>query len=80
MVNLRRNVTWLGFASNKLLPSLSTLADDISGVSATSLGLVKGNIAINLLPVLALSSESELVLWFSIWDLVDTEPFIGGSQ
>ena len=34
----------------------------------------------NLLLVLALSSESELVLGLSIWDLVDTEPLIGGPQ
>lgn len=30
--------------------------------------------------VLALASESELVLWLSIWDLVDAEPLIGCSQ
>lgn len=33
-----------------------------------------------LLLVLALSSESELVLWLSVWDFVDSEPFICGSQ
>ena len=30
--------------------------------------------------VLALAGESELVLWLSVWDLVDAEPLIGGSQ
>ena len=30
--------------------------------------------------ILALSSESELVLWLSVWDFVDSEPLIGGSQ
>ena len=32
MFILRRNVTWLSFASDELLPSLSTLAYNISGV------------------------------------------------
>ena len=30
--------------------------------------------------VLALAGESELVLWLSVWDLVDAEPLIGRSQ
>ena len=30
--------------------------------------------------VLALAGERELVLWLSIWDLVDAEPLIGRSQ
>ena len=34
----------------------------------------------NILLVLALSSESKLVLWLSIWDLVDSEPFICSPQ
>lgn len=34
----------------------------------------------SLLLVLALSSESELVLRLSVWDLVDSEPLIGSSQ
>jgi len=59
-----RNITWVGLASDELLPSFSTLTDDIRGV----------------LSVFALSSECELVLRLSIWDLIDTEPFIGGPQ
>ena len=35
---------------------------------------------VNILLVLALSSESKLVLWLSIWDFVDTEPFISSPQ
>ena len=35
-VNLRRDITWLGLASDELLPGLSTLTDDISGVSVTA--------------------------------------------
>lgn len=34
----------------------------------------------NSLLVLALSSESKLVLWLSIWDFVDSEPLICSSQ
>jgi hypothetical protein len=30
--------------------------------------------------VLALPSESKLVLWLSIWDFVDTEPLISSPQ
>ena len=30
--------------------------------------------------VLALAGESELVLWLSIWNLVNAEPLIGRSQ
>jgi hypothetical protein len=30
--NLRRDVTWLGLASNELLPSLSTLTDNVGGI------------------------------------------------
>lgn len=34
----------------------------------------------HLLLVLALSGESELVLWLSVWDFVDSEPFICSPQ
>jgi hypothetical protein len=30
--------------------------------------------------VLALSSESKLVLWLSVWDFVDSEPFVCSPQ
>lgn len=33
-----------------------------------------------LLLVLALAGERELVLWLSVWDFVDSEPLICGSQ
>ena len=80
-VNLRRDITWLGLASDELLPSLSTLTDDISGVPVTALASHTAPILWrNLLLILALSGESELVLWLSVWDLVDTEPLICGSQ
>lgn len=81
MFNLRRDVTWLGLASDELLPSLSTLADNISGVPVTALAShTKSKLGPNPLLVFALASESKLVLWLSVWDFVDTEPFIGGSQ
>jgi len=51
-------------SSDELLPSLSTLTNDIGSV----------------LLVLALAGESELVLWLSVWDFVDSEPLIGSSQ
>lgn len=60
----QRNVTLVGLASDKLLPCLSALPDDIHGV----------------LLVLALAGEGELVLWLSVWDLVDAEPFVGGAE
>jgi hypothetical protein len=33
-----------------------------------------------ILLILTLSSESKLVFWLSVWDLVDSEPFICSSQ
>jgi len=35
---------------------------------------------VGILLVLALSRESELVLRLSIWDLIDTEPLVGGPE
>lgn len=64
MVDSRRNITRLRLASNKLLPRLSTLMDDVHRV----------------LLVLALAREGELVLGLSIGDLVDTEPLVRGAQ
>jgi hypothetical protein len=63
-MNSRRDITWLGFASDEFLPSLSTLANDIGSV----------------LLVLALAGECKLVLWLSVWDFVDSEPLICGPQ
>jgi len=59
-----RNITRIGLASDQLLPRLSALTNNISCI----------------LLILALSSESKLVLWLSIWDLVDSEPFICSPQ
>lgn len=56
--------TLRGLASDELLPSLGALTDDIHGVLA----------------VLALAREGELVLRLAIWDLVDTEPLVGGTE
>jgi hypothetical protein len=53
-----------GLAGGKLLPGLGALADDVHGV----------------LLVLALAGEGKLVLGLAIWDLVDTEPLVGGTE
>jgi hypothetical protein len=53
-----------GLASGKLLPGLGALADNLHGV----------------LLVLALAGEGELVLGLAVWDLVDAEPLICGTE
>jgi hypothetical protein len=53
-----------GLASGKLLPGLGALADNVHSV----------------LLVLALAGEGELVLGLAIWDLVDAEPLICGTE
>jgi hypothetical protein len=53
-----------GLASDETLPGLTALADNIKSVAL----------------VLALASESELVLGLAIGNLVDTEPLIGGTE
>lgn len=53
-----------GLAGDETLPSLGALTDNIHGV----------------LPILALASESKLVLGLAVGDLVDAEPLIGGSE
>lgn len=58
------NLTWVGGSLDQLVPSLSTLGNNLVGV----------------LLVLALTGEGELVLWLSVRDFVDSEPFVGGSQ
>jgi hypothetical protein len=78
--NIRRNITRVGLASDELLPSLSTLTNDISGVPDFLLALCSLQLGLHLLLVLALSSESKLILRLSIWDLVDSEPLIGSPQ
>ena len=34
----------------------------------------------SVLLVLSFTGESELVLWLAVWDLVDSEPFVGGTE
>ena len=58
------NITTLLLARNETFPSITAFADDLLGI----------------LLVLAFSTESELVLRLSIWDLVDTEPFVGRTE
>ena len=58
------DVTTLLFASDQSVPCIAALADDLLGV----------------LLVLAFTTEGELVLGLSIWNLVDTEPFVGGAE
>lgn len=58
------NTVGRGLAGDETLPSLGALTDNIHGV----------------LPILALASESKLVLGLAVGDLVDTEPLIGGSE
>jgi len=51
-------------ASDQTFPSITAFADDLLGV----------------LLVLAFTTESELVFGLAIWNLVDTEPFVGRSE
>lgn len=57
-------ISTLLLAGNQTLPSITALSDDFFGV----------------LLVLALSAEGKLVFGLSIWDFVDTEPLVGGSE
>ena len=58
------NFALWSLARDELLPSLGALAHNIHGILA----------------VLALAREGELVLGLAIWDLVDTEPLVGGTE
>lgn len=51
-------------AGNQTLPSVTALSDDFFSV----------------LLVLALSAEGKLVFGLSVWDFIDTEPLVGGSE
>lgn len=57
-------ITTLLLASDQAFPGITAFSDDFLCVFL----------------VLAFSAEGELVLWLSVWDLVDTEPFISGSE
>jgi hypothetical protein len=63
-VNIQAEVLLGRLASGKLLPGLGALADNVHGV----------------LLVLALAGEGELVLGLAVWDLVDAEPLICGTE
>ena len=54
----------LGLARDESVPGIAALPDDLERVLA----------------VLALAAERELVLWLSVWDLVDAEPFIRRAE
>ena len=58
------DVSSLLLASDQAFPGITALADDF----------------LSILLVLAFTAEGELILRFSIWDLVDTEPFVGSSE
>ena len=81
--DLQRDLAGLGLAGDELLPRLSALTDDVSGVPGVLLArgpLASGNFSGCALLVLALAGESELVLRLSVWDLVDAEPLIRSPQ
>lgn len=58
------DASWLLLSSDESVPRIATLTDDLLGV----------------LLVLAFTAESELILRLSVWDLVDTEPLVGGPE
>lgn len=62
--NIQAEVLLGGLASRKLLPGLGALTDNVHGV----------------LLVLALAREGKLVLRLAVWDLVDAEPLVGGTE
>jgi len=59
-----RNFSSISLAGNESLPCLCTFTDNVSSI----------------LLVLAFTSESKLILWLSVWDLVDTEPLVCGAE
>jgi len=58
------NISSLGLAPDQFLPRIAALSDDFLGVFL----------------VLAFTAEGKLVLWLSVWDLVDSEPLVGSSE
>lgn len=54
----------LRLARDELLPCFGAFANNVHRIFA----------------VLALAGEGKLVLWLAVWDLVDTEPLVGGAQ
>lgn len=58
------DVTALLLASNETFPSIAAFADDL----------------LSILLVFAFAAECELVLGLSVWDLVDTEPFVRSTE
>jgi hypothetical protein len=64
VVHLQVDVTRLLLSGDQPLPSITALPDDLQ----------------RILAVFALATESKLILWLSIWDLVGAEPFVLRSQ
>jgi hypothetical protein len=60
----QRHTARRSLASDQALPCIAALVDDF----------------LSVLLVLAFTTEGELVLGLSIWDLVDAEPLIGGTE
>lgn len=58
------DATLVRLPGDQSLPSITALSNNLLGVFL----------------VLAFTTESELVLWLAIWDLVDSEPFVGCSE
>ena len=64
VIHLQADVTRLLLPGDQPLPSITVFPDDLQ----------------HILAGLALAAESKLILWLSIWDLVDAEPFVRRSQ
>ena len=62
--HLRFNILLIGGTVDEVLPGFVGFKNNIGGV----------------LLVLSFTGESELVLWLAVWDLVDSEPFVGGTE
>lgn len=58
------DAAFVRFSSDQSLPSIAALSNDLLGVFL----------------VLAFAAEGKLVLGLAIWDLVDSEPFVTGSE
>ena len=63
-INSQADIPSLSLAGDQSLPRIRTLPDDFHSI----------------LLVLAFAAESELVFWLAIWDLVDTEPLVCGTE
>ena len=57
---LQVNVTWSLFTYDQSLPSITAVSDNFQCIYL----------------VLAFTTEGKLILWLSIWNLVDSEPLV----